>query len=98
MGEILMSRDEGGGAEASAPQSFFRSWQLEGIDVQAEQASGRLNALEKRERVPATAERAVDGDIARRRAQASQSFRQHDRPMQIRRQRLRHWMILEVPW
>ena len=55
--------------------------QFERIDVEADQASAGLDALEDRLRMTAAAERAVHRDLAGYRAQAAHHFADHDRPM-----------------
>ena len=62
--EVRSPRDEDVRAEAQAPQPGLGLRQLERIDVEAEQPSARLEALEHRARVAAVAERAVHGDLA----------------------------------
>ena len=64
-GEVGVARDEGVGAEAGRAQARFRAWQLERIDVEPDEPSARLHALQDRARVTAAAERAIDRHLAR---------------------------------
>ena len=68
--KLLRCATNESGVESGRSQTRFRARQLERIDVEPDQPSARLNALEDRARVAAEAERAVDRDVARRAAPA----------------------------
>ena len=70
-----MARDERLGAEAGGAQTRLGARQLERIDVESDQASARLHALQDRLRVTAAAERAVDRDVAGAGLQAARALR-----------------------
>ena len=80
-----MVRDERLRAEAGRAETRFRARQLERVDVEPDQASAGLHALEDRSRMAAAAERAVDRDVAGCGPQAAQDFLHHDRPVRARR-------------
>ena len=81
-----MARHERGRTEPGAAQTRFGAGQLDGIDVQPDQASARLQRLENGLCVPRTAECAVHRDLAGRRAKAAENLIEHDRAMRpIRR-------------
>ena len=74
-----------GGAKTGCTKACLGARQLQWIDVEPDQASARLHALEDRSRMTAPAECAVHRDVASLRAEALQHFRHHDRPVGARR-------------
>ena len=80
-GEIARVGHERLGAEAGSAKRRLGARQLEGIDVEADEAPAGLQALQHRPGMTTAAERAVDRGLAGLRPQALQHLGHHDRAM-----------------
>src|SRR5688500_13709193 len=80
-----MAGDEDVGPETSGSQARFGAREFERVDVQTDQAPARLQAFKEGLRMPATAKRAINGNLTGPRSKAAEHLIDHDRSMRPRR-------------
>jgi len=80
-GEISAMGSERVWTVAERTEVCFSFWQFDGISIEAEETSARLNARQNFLRVATVTERTIDSDLAWPGIQDVQNFLDHDRSM-----------------